>query len=216
MIELQNVSFNFNRQVQVLDNASYTFHKGHFYSLSGSTEAARNVIFSLISGLTEPALGRVIYDGINIKHMSINELLRKKIGFHLQNNPFVHHLNVLRIIEMAIDISLPKKKQIKESIFKIFKELDFDNDILSKKITELNSIQRFMVNVSIFVLCEKETVFFNTLFDTTESHEDRILIVGQLRKLAQDMGKCVILSTDSKEIAKLSDKIVVLKNGKLI
>ena len=215
MIELQNVSFKFNKQVHVLDQANYLFKKGVFYAFSGSTEAARNATFSLMCGLIEPEIGRIIFKDKNIKQMISEELMSKHIGFHNQHNRYIEYLNVERNINLAMDISVPDKKNKKDLIYDSLLEIGFDDKIISKKMKDLSSYQRFLVDITIVTLCEKELILLNGPSKLLNEEEVR-LFVNWMKRLAHDMGKCVILTTDLKEIAKLADKIVVLKNGKLI
>lgn len=215
MINLQNVSFNFNEQVHVLNQANYEFHNGAFYAFSGSTEVARNAIISLMSGLIEPDVGRVIFNGVNIKQSATEELLRKYIWLINLQNKYVEHLNVTQNIELVMDISVPEKKNKKEMIYDCLIDLGLGEEFFNKKIVYLNTFQRFLIDIAIITLCNKKVIFMidpNKSFDQSE----RVEIVRHLKKLSHDMGKCVILSTDSKEVAKLANKIVVLKNGKLI
>jgi ABC-type uncharacterized transport system ATPase subunit len=215
MIELQNVSFKFNKQVHVLDQANYLFQKGVFYAFSGSTEAARNATFSLMCGLIEPEIGRIIFNGKNIKQIKSEELLSKHIGFHNQHNRYIEYLNVERNIILAMGISVPDIKNKKDLISDSLLENGLDDKVKSKKLKDLGPYQRFLVDITIVTLCEKELILLNGPSKLLNEEEVR-LFVSWMRRLAHDMGKCVILTTDSKEVAKLADKIVVLKNGKLI
>ncbi|MDF2557752.1 MAG: transporter ATP-binding protein [Bacillales bacterium] len=212
MIELQNVSFQFNKQVQVLNQASYIFHQNVFYAISGSTEAARNATFSLMIGLIEPEFGRVLFNEKNLKHSSPEEILKDYVGFHNQHSRQVEYLNVKRNIELAMDISIPRKNV---NIDDVLVEFGFDEDLLEKKVSDLTPYQRFLYDIVLVVLCDKKTVLIT---DPTKAFNEKEinLFESKLKKLAHEIGVCVVLSTESKEIAKLADKIVVIINGKLI
>ncbi len=66
MIEIKNVSFAYQRGVQVLDGFSLTFPGGGVYGLLGKNGTGKSTLLYLMTGLLRPQVGRVTYNGIDM------------------------------------------------------------------------------------------------------------------------------------------------------
>lgn len=213
MIQLKHISFRFNKQIHVLNGADYVFENGIFYCLASSTEAARTATLSVVCGLIEPENGQLSYNGEKFKVLQ-KDFLRKIACFQTENSPLFSRLTVEQNIQMAIDISSPERKYERHNMFALFEMFGLSEELARVKAKQLSRMQNFKIDIVKNLLCEREIFLFKEpLRATVENIEE---IVKTLKKLAHEMNKCVIYSTDSKDLAKQSDKIVVLKNGKLI
>ena len=61
ILSLQNISFSYDK-TPVLKDISYDFEKGKLYCIVGKSGAGKTTLLSLLSGLTTPSSGTILYD----------------------------------------------------------------------------------------------------------------------------------------------------------
>ena len=79
-----HVSFSYDENTSVLDNVNFTIEPGQRVALVGETGAGKTTIVSLISRFYDPTEGRILIDGQDIKHYSL-ESLHEQMGIMLQD-----------------------------------------------------------------------------------------------------------------------------------
>ena len=83
MIEFANVSFSYG-ETPVVENLSFTIHKGETVGLIGANGAGKSTIMKLILGLLSGS-GQITVDGLTVNKENVSEV-RRKIGFVLQDS----------------------------------------------------------------------------------------------------------------------------------
>jgi ABC-2 type transport system ATP-binding protein len=63
MLKIENLSFNYKRNIPILEGLSLDFEKGSICGLLGRNGAGKSTLLYLISGLLKPAAGNVNYEG---------------------------------------------------------------------------------------------------------------------------------------------------------
>lgn len=84
MIEFQNVSFAYDRAHPVVENLSFTIHKGEAVGLIGANGAGKSTIMKLLLGLCF-GQGQITVDGLLVDKNNL-PAIRRKMGFVLQNS----------------------------------------------------------------------------------------------------------------------------------
>jgi ATP-binding cassette, subfamily B, bacterial len=82
-IVLEDVSFTYEREIQVLNNVSLTIPSGTVAGISGPTGAGKSTLVGLIARFYDPTAGRVLLDGIDLRDYKLDDL-RNQFGFVLQ------------------------------------------------------------------------------------------------------------------------------------
>jgi subfamily B ATP-binding cassette protein MsbA len=83
-IEFRNVFFSYdNSKENVLKDISFTVKKGQVVALVGESGAGKSTLIDLISRFADLTSGEILFDGVNIKELSINSL-RDKVGIVTQ------------------------------------------------------------------------------------------------------------------------------------
>lgn len=67
MLEIQNLTFGYNRHQKVLDDFTFNFTKGGIYGLLGRNGAGKSTLLYLIAGLLTPRSGSVMLNGISTR-----------------------------------------------------------------------------------------------------------------------------------------------------
>ena len=83
-IQLENVVFGYNEEVDVVKNVSFTAKQNQVTAIVGPSGCGKSTLLRLISRLYDYNSGKIIIDGYDIKDISTNSLF-DKISFVFQD-----------------------------------------------------------------------------------------------------------------------------------
>ncbi len=203
--------------VVALDHVNLTVNPGEFVAVMGPSGCGKSTLLHLLGGLDRPSDGNVSIDGEPLAKMSDNaltQLRRRKIGFVFQ---FFNLIPILSSIENA---SLPllldggssaqTKQKAVEWLTKVGlgHRLDSRPDQLSAGQQQRVAIARALITDPVLVLADEPT----GNLDTKASDE----IADLLKQVAKEWGRAVLMVTHDPRIAAYADRIVFLKDGKIV
>jgi len=206
-----------NTAVVALDHVQLTVNPDEFVAVMGPSGCGKSTLLHLLGGLDRPTDGNVSIDGQPLAKMSddaVTQLRRRKIGFVFQ---FFNLIPILSSIENA---SLPllldgknsanTKQKAVEWLTKVGLEqrLDSRPDQLSAGQQQRVAIARALITDPILVLADEPT----GNLDTKSSDE----IADLLKQVAKQWGRAVLMVTHDPRIAAYADRIVFLKDGKIV
>ena len=85
MIEIKDLNYKYKNGNYALKNINLTINEGEVVSIIGKNGSGKSTLARLISGITKPASGEILVDGINTKDKEKFIQLRKTIGIVFQN-----------------------------------------------------------------------------------------------------------------------------------
>lgn len=205
ILELKNINYSYKNGKNVLKNININFESGKFYAILGVSGAGKSTLLSLLAGLDEPNKGQVLFKEVDIKEKGYEHHRRNNISLVFQNYNLIDYLTPLENIQIVN----PKadKSQLEA--------LGLKEDEISRNVLQLSggqqqrvAIARALVANSPIILADEPTGNLDS--DTADE------IVGILKSSAHEHGKCVIVVTHSKDMAKKADVVLRLKNKDLI
>ncbi len=141
MIELKNVSKYYYSKGMIssgFSKVSLKFNLGEFVAITGESGSGKSTLLNVISGLDSYEEGEMYIDGKETSHYTEKdyEIYRKKyIGNIFQNFNLVNSYTVYQNIELVLLLNGKKKKDIKDKVLSIIKEVDlfkYKNTLVSK------------------------------------------------------------------------------------
>ena len=66
VLKLNDVNYSYDKKKFVIKNMCYDFEGGVVYAIVGRSGAGKTTLLSMLSGLTKPTMGEILYDGKNI------------------------------------------------------------------------------------------------------------------------------------------------------
>ncbi len=203
--------------VTALDHVTLKIDPGEFVAIMGPSGCGKSTLLHLIGGLDKASDGEVAVAGHNLNDLdddSLTELRRRKMGFVFQ---FYNLIPVLTALENAalpvtLDGARPAEAQKKAtewlSRFGLGDRLNHRPDQLSGGQQQRVAIARALVAEPQLILADEPT----GNLDTKSSDE----IAGLLRQVSKEFGRAVIMVTHDPRIAAYADRIIFLKDGKIV
>ena len=66
LLSLENISFSFNKNHQILDNISLDIPKGQILGLLGPNGTGKSTLMNIISGIIKPNYGKIKIKGTDV------------------------------------------------------------------------------------------------------------------------------------------------------
>ena len=74
ILQIKKLSYSYDKTTKkVLNNINYNFEKGKIYAIIGKSGAGKTTLLSLLSALTNPTEGQILYNGNEIGRASCRE-----------------------------------------------------------------------------------------------------------------------------------------------
>ncbi len=203
--------------VTALDHVNLTVNPGEFVAVMGPSGCGKSTLLHLIGGLDRPTEGRVLLDGHDLSRLDdrkLTELRRRHIGFVFQFYNLIPVLNALENAALPITLdgvpSAQAKAKAREWLAKVGlgDRLTHRPDQLSGGQQQRVAIARALVAEPALILADEPT----GNLDTRAGDE----IAGLLRQIADEWGRAILMVTHDPRIAAYADRIIFLKDGKVV
>ena len=204
ILQLKDVSYAYAKGGRnVLSDINYTFPSGSVTAIVGPSGAGKTTLLSLISGLTTPTGGEVLFEGHNLAKMDRYCYRSRDIGVIFQSFNLLPGLTVLENIMLTMDASGKRFDRPKRDIaLDLLKQVHLPERYANERILHLSGGERALSTNPQVVIADEPT---GNLDPATQDDIMRIFI-----ELAHEQNKCVIIVTHSPQIAERSDRVFQL------
>jgi len=203
---------------EVLKGINLEVKRGEFISLLGPSGSGKSTLLHIIGCLDKPTRGKVIIDGQDVSKLTDNklaEIRRKKIGFVFQFFYLFPYLNALENVMLPMLIANKSRKEAEERAKELLKMVNIDESLWYKKPNQLSggqqqriAIARALVNEPKILLADEPTGNLDS-----KSAQDVMKIFSEINK---NKNVAIIMVTHNEELTKYSDRIIRIKDGKII
>ncbi len=209
--------------VKAVDGVSFDVKRGETLALVGESGCGKTTTGRLVLRLLEPDDGEIIFDGVDITHMSMKELrpFRRRMQMIYQD-PYAS-LNPRKpigeaIAEPLIVHGLAEKEEAKEQAMKMLERVGLTpaEDFYDRIPSQLSGGQRQRVVIARAMILKPEFVVADepvSMIDVSM----RASILELLKGFQEEYGLAMIFITHDLSVARLvADKIAVMYLGKII
>ena len=201
----------------VLDDISFEIEDGDFVSLMGASGSGKSTLLYLIGGLDSPTEGKIFVNEEDISKLKENKLARlrrRDIGFVFQFYNLVQNLSVEENIMLPVTMDGKKEKDYKERLENIL-------DIIGLKDKrkylphQLSGGQQQRVSIARAMILNPKIILADEPIGNLDSKSGEDIM--KLFKEVNEKERITILQvTHSKEAAEYGNRIINLKDGKII
>ena len=215
MLKLENINKNFNLgKVQVLNDINLEIKKGEFVAIIGQSGSGKSTLMNIIGCLDTQSSGKYYIDDKDISKFSSDEkasLRRKKFGFVFQRYNLISNLTALENVCLpGIYEGLEDRKT---KGLNLLDELDIKEKAYSKP-NQLSGGQQQKVSIARALINGGEVILADEPTGALDS-KSGIMVMEILSNLHKN-GHTIILVTHDKNVANYANRIIEIKDGKII
>ncbi|GAA0114716.1 ABC transporter ATP-binding protein [Clostridium senegalense] len=214
ILELQNVSFQYNEEKQILKDVSFSIYKGDMVSIVGKNGAGKSTISKLICGFYKPTTGKIFFDGIDIEKNTIKERA-EKIGMVMQNpNQMISKTMIFDEVALGLKVRGIGKEEIEERVYKTLKICGL-YEYRNWPISALSFGQKKRVTIASILVLNPEIIILDepTAGQDFKHYNEIMEFLLELNK----KGVTIIMIThDMHLMLEYSNKAIVLSQGEKI
>ncbi len=199
------------------DKVDLTVYRGEIHTLLGENGAGKSTLMNILYGLYRADGGTIFYDGRPVDIASPNDAMKYGIGMIHQHFMLIPNFTVLENVvlghKLEKGIKLPMeqlKKEVQEVAQRLHMNIDMDPLVVDlpigvqQKVEILKAIYR---GSKLLILDEPTSVL------TPQESEE---LFATLRKLKSDGCTIIFISHKMNEVMDISDRISVLRDGRMI
>jgi putative ABC transport system ATP-binding protein len=218
MIQIKNVTKIVRSGVEnltILGDVSFDIPDGQFVAVTGASGSGKSTLLGLIAGLDAPTSGEIIIDNEDVTKMSedsLAELRSKKLGFVFQSFHLIPSLTAFENVLVPMEIA--GIKDAKSRANKLLADVELTNrghhfpNELSGGEQQRIAIARAFANNPKILLADEPT---GNLDSRNGQH-----IFELMMNLQAENQTTLVLVTHDQELADKSQRIVRLKDGKVV
>jgi iron(III) transport system ATP-binding protein len=197
--------------VTAVNNVNIEVREGELVTLLGPSGCGKTTTLRMIAGFELPTSGSVLIDGEDVTTTPPN---RRPSTMVFQNYALFPHMNIYQNVAYGLELRKLSKKEIKERVEKLLNLVGLTG-MSNRPVAQLSGGQQQRVALARAVVNEPKVL----LFDEPLSNLDAKLRIRMrifIRKIQQDLNiTSVYVTHDQEEAMTLSDRIVVMNQGKI-
>ncbi len=197
--------------LQVLKGINLELYKGEFVVILGESGCGKTTLMNIVGGMDTLTDGAISVEGKDISRATDAEMTayrRDKIGFVFQNYNLMPNLTALENVELIAELvehAMPADEAIGK--VRLTDRKDHYPAQLSGGQQQRVSIARAIVKRPALILADEPTAALD--------YSTSIEVLSVIEAIVRQEGASVMMVTHNAEIAKMADRVVKLRNGRV-
>ncbi len=221
-IKLDGVTKTFKKKrtsVVALDSINLTVEKGEFLGIIGKSGAGKTTLLNIIGLLSRATEGNYYIgkeDTTNLSEKKKAQYRNQMFGFVLQEYGLIENYSVIENVEIPLNYAEKtySKKEKRKRIFDILKKLGLEGKI-DDVCNELSGGQKQRVAIARALVNDPEILIADEPTGALDS-ETAQEFLELLYKINKELKKTIIMVTHDKNMLKYCNRVIEIKDGKLL
>src|SRR6201985_1159268 len=199
--------------IHALKSVSLTINKGEFVALMGPSGSGKSTLMNILGCLDTPTKGTYILNGIDVSHMSDNELAEvrnSEIGFVFQTFNLLPRNTALDNVALPLIYAGINKEGRQDRAKKALENVGLGHRV-DHKPNELSGGQRQRVAVARALINDPSIILADEPTGNLDT-KTSIEIMGLIEDI-HEKGNTIILVTHEEDIALHAHRIVRMRDG---
>jgi NitT/TauT family transport system ATP-binding protein len=188
---------------EVISDVSFSLGAGEIVSLVGPSGCGKTTLMNLLSGLTRPTRGAVLWQGKPLSDVP------KGIGYMLQKDMLMQWRTALANVTLGLELTKMSRAHREKAAHAMLRKVglgpysDYYPSALSGGMRQRVALARTLVT-------DPEVILLDEPFAALD-FQTKVVLQSDMAKLVRSEGRSVLLIThDVEEAVSLSDRVVVL------
>lgn len=201
-------------QQHVLKNLDIELYEGDFTVIMGASGSGKSTLLYVLSGMDQPTLGAVKYEGVDISHKKTSEMAvfrRKNCGFVFQQIHLLDNMSVLDNVLVSGLLTSSNKKKTAAKAKELLMQVGILEQDWAKFPAQLSGgeaqrvgIVRALINEPRIIFADEPTGALNSAY--SEQVLDALTEVNQ-------RGQSLVVVTHDIRTARRANRVLYLKDG---
>ncbi len=213
-LELLNVT-KYHGSHLVLKNISFQVKAGELLTLLGPSGCGKTSTLRIIAGLESASHGVIRLNGQGLNTLAPAD---RAIGFVFQNYALFNHMTVAENVAFGLSVRPRRLRPCREDIMATVAELlDYMhlNSYAQRFPGQLSGGQKQRVALARALAIRPKVLLLDEPFSALD-REVRLDLRKRLKSIQQELGiTCVLVTHDHDEAWELSERVVVMKSGRI-
>lgn len=212
-IEINNLVFSYDKEVNVIDDISFVIEKGSYTTIIGHNGSGKSTIAKLIIGLLNKDQGEIKVDGIVLDEKSVYEI-RQHVGIVFQNpdNQFIG-ASVRDDIAFGLENhKIPHEKM--DDIINNYAKLVGMENFLDSEPTRLSGGQKQRVAIAGVLAMLPDIIILDEATSMLDP-KGKMEIKKLVKEISVYKDITILSITHDIEEASKSDHVIVMDQGKI-
>ncbi len=214
MIRVNDLDYSYSQQDHALKGISFEVKDQEWLSILGHNGSGKSTISKLLVGILAPQKGSIYYDDIELTEKTVDKI-RNHVGIVFQNpdNQFVG-VNVKYDIAFGLENRCVPRSEMQKLIVEYATKVGMQDYLLREPQT-LSGGQKQRVAIAGILALNTDVIILDEATSMLDPQGTRE-IIALIKELKEKYHKTIITITHDLDLARLSDRIIVMKEGNII
>jgi spermidine/putrescine transport system ATP-binding protein len=211
IIELKHIRKVFEDDFTAVDDFNLEVQRGEFVTFLGPSGCGKTTTLRMIAGFEMPTEGEILLNGKDISHLPPN---KRPINTVFQRYALFPHLNIYDNIAFGLKLKKLPKSEIEKKVKKALEMVDLEG-FEDRKVQTLSGGQQQRIAIARSLVNEPEILLLDEPLGALDLKMRKEMQL-ELKSMHEKLGITFIYVThDQEEALTMSDKIVVMSEGKI-
>ena len=202
--------------VKAVDGISIKIEQGDFVAIMGPSGSGKSTTMNLVGSLDLATHGDIFLDGKDIEHLDESQLAQirgKKIGFIFQSFNLIPNLTAKENVSLPMLFQGTEKEYRNEQAEKLLEMVDLA-DRMDHYPAQLSGGEQQRVAIARALSNDPEVILADEPTGNLDSKSGTAIM--SLLESLHKKGKTVIIVTHDMLLAKMTNRIISMRDGKII
>lgn len=205
MLKLNQISFHYENDSNILENITFSVDSGEIVAILGNSGSGKSTLLNILCGLAFPDKGSVFLDDVDITNIPCE---KRNVGLIFQDYALFPHLTVEKNVAFALK---NKKDPIVMEMLSLVKMQDFKK----RYPHELSGGEKQRVAIARSLCARPELLLLDEPFSNLDA-DLRKNVRREIKSILQKSKTTAIIVThDIDDALDLASRIIYLKHGRI-
>ncbi len=219
VLEAKNLTkiYDNSSDIPALSDVSFVIQKGESVAIIGKSGSGKSTLMHILATLDRPTSGRLIIDqqdATGFSSKQLDQMRSQKFGFVFQQFFLNGRNTCLENVMLPLVINGVSKKERTQKAMDMLAAVGL-TDKAKQKANDLSGGQKQRLCIARALVTNPEVIFADEPTGNLDTENGRI-VVDLLFKLQKEKGITLIIVTHDPDLAKLCDRSIVMKDGKIV